>query len=90
MAQDQKPEKKKKGADKAPEQPAAEKAPREAAPQRPVPPARLKKRYEAEVRTELMKEFGFRNPMQAPKLEKIDRELGAKEKARLEKRKAAR
>jgi len=74
MAQDQKPEKKKKGADGAP---AAETAkPREAAPAAPAAPARLKKRYEAEVRPELMKEFGFKNPMQAPKLEKIVVNMG--------------
>ena len=74
MAQDQKPEKKKKGADGAP---AAETAkPREAAPAAPAAPARLKKRYEAEVRPELMKELGFKNPMQAPKLEKIVVNMG--------------
>jgi large subunit ribosomal protein L5 len=74
MAQDQKPEKKKKGADGAP---AAETAkPREAAPAAPAAPARLKKRYEAEVRPELMKEFGFKNPMQSPKLEKIVVNMG--------------
>ena len=32
---------------------------------------RLKDRYEKQVRPELMKEFGFKNPMQAPKLDKI-------------------
>jgi large subunit ribosomal protein L5 len=73
---DEKPEKKKKkGADGAPEQ-AAEKQPREAAPARPAAPARLKKRYEAEVRPGLVKEFGFKNPMQAPKLEKIIVNMG--------------
>jgi large subunit ribosomal protein L5 len=71
----EKPEKKKKGADGAPAQ-AAEKQPREAAPARPAAPARLKKRYEAEVRPELMKELGFKNPMQAPKLEKIVVNMG--------------
>jgi large subunit ribosomal protein L5 len=74
MAQDQKPEKKKKGADGAPAAEAAK--PREAAPAAPAAPARLKKRYEAEVRPELMKEFGFKNPMQAPKLEKIVVNMG--------------
>ena len=33
--------------------------------------ARLRERYEKEVRSDLMKELGFTNPMQAPKLEKI-------------------
>ena len=71
----EKAEKKKKGAERAPEQ-AAEKKPREAAPERPAAPARLRKRYEAEVRTELVKELGFKNPMQAPKLEKIIVNMG--------------
>ena len=78
MAQEQaKPEKKKK--DKAPDQAAAAekaKAREEKAPERPAVPARLKKRYEAEVRPELMKEFGFTNPMQAPKLDKIVVNMG--------------
>jgi large subunit ribosomal protein L5 len=38
--------------------------------------ARLKERYEKEVRAELMKELGFANPMQAPKLEKIVVNMG--------------
>jgi large subunit ribosomal protein L5 len=38
--------------------------------------ARLKERYEKEVRSELMKELGFENPMQAPKLEKIVVNMG--------------
>jgi len=38
--------------------------------------ARLKDRFEREVRSELMKEFGFKNPMQAPKLEKIIVNMG--------------
>jgi len=37
---------------------------------------RLKDRYEKEVRAELMKEFGFKNPMQAPKLDKIVVNMG--------------
>ena len=76
MAQDQKPEKKKKGADGAPAPAAGETAKREAPPAQPAAPARLKKRYEAEVRPGLMKEFGFKNPMQAPKLEKIVVNMG--------------
>ena len=38
--------------------------------------ARLKERFEKEVRPALMKEFGFKNPMQAPKLEKIVVNMG--------------
>ncbi len=38
--------------------------------------ARLKERYEKEVRPGLMKEFGFTNPMQAPKLDKIVVNMG--------------
>jgi large subunit ribosomal protein L5 len=38
--------------------------------------ARLKDRYEKEVRAALMKEFGFTNPMQAPRLEKIVVNMG--------------
>jgi large subunit ribosomal protein L5 len=37
---------------------------------------RLKERYEKEVRPALMKEFGFHNPMQAPRLEKIVVNMG--------------
>ena len=38
--------------------------------------ARLRERYEAEVRPALMKELGFTNPMQAPKLDKIVVNMG--------------
>ena len=38
--------------------------------------ARLRERYEKEIRSELMKELGFANPMQAPKLEKIVVNMG--------------
>ena len=38
--------------------------------------ARLKDRYEKEVRSSLVKEFGFKNPMQAPRLEKIVVNMG--------------
>src|SRR5512146_3269111 len=75
MAQDQKPERKKKGAEGAPAQAETAK-PREAAPARPAAPARLRKRYEAEIRPELVKELGFKNPMQAPKLDKIIVNMG--------------
>jgi large subunit ribosomal protein L5 len=38
--------------------------------------SRLKERYEKEIRSALVKEFGFRNPMQAPRLEKIVVNMG--------------
>ena len=38
--------------------------------------ARLKERYEKEVRPALMKEFGYKNPMQVPRLEKIVVNMG--------------
>ncbi|MBI5071190.1 MAG: 50S ribosomal protein L5 [Deltaproteobacteria bacterium] len=38
--------------------------------------ARLKTRYEAEIRPALMKEFGYTNPMQAPRIEKIVVNMG--------------
>lgn len=39
-------------------------------------PARLRERYENEVRPTLIKEFGYGNPMQAPKLDKIVVNIG--------------
>ena len=38
--------------------------------------ARLKERFEKEIRPALMKEFGFTNPMQAPKIEKVVVNMG--------------
>jgi len=38
--------------------------------------ARLKERYEKEVRSALVKEFGFKNPMQAPRLAKVVVNMG--------------
>jgi large subunit ribosomal protein L5 len=38
--------------------------------------ARLKERFEKEIRTSLMKEFGFTNPMQVPRLEKVVVNMG--------------
>jgi large subunit ribosomal protein L5 len=38
--------------------------------------ARLRERYEKELRAGLMKELGFKNPMQAPRLEKIVVNMG--------------
>ena len=38
--------------------------------------ARLKERFEKEIRPALVKEFGFKNPMQAPRLEKVVVNMG--------------
>jgi large subunit ribosomal protein L5 len=38
--------------------------------------ARLKERYEKELRSALMKELGFTNPMQVPRLEKVVVNMG--------------
>ena len=38
--------------------------------------ARLKQRYQAEIRPALVKEFGYKNPMQAPRLDKIVVNMG--------------
>ena len=38
--------------------------------------ARLKDRYEGEIRSALIEEFGYRNAMQAPKLDKIVLNMG--------------
>jgi large subunit ribosomal protein L5 len=38
--------------------------------------ARLKERYEKEIRASLVKEFGFKNPMQAPRIEKVVVNMG--------------
>jgi len=40
---------------------------------------RLSERYEAEVRASLMKEFGYGNPMQVPRLDKIVVNMGVGE-----------
>jgi large subunit ribosomal protein L5 len=40
---------------------------------------RLQERYEKEVRPALMQEFGYRNPMQVPRLEKIVINMGVGE-----------
>jgi large subunit ribosomal protein L5 len=73
---DKKPkgEKKAKGADKAPAEAPAEK--KAAKPQEPAKPARLRERYASAVLPELMKELGYKNPMQVPKLDKIVVNMG--------------
>ncbi|MEE8390063.1 MAG: 50S ribosomal protein L5, partial [Anaerolineae bacterium] len=40
---------------------------------------RLQKRYREQVRSELMKEFGYRNIMETPRLEKIVVNVGVGE-----------
>jgi large subunit ribosomal protein L5 len=74
MAKDKTEKQEKKKGAEAPAEAAEKKAARE--PQAPARPARLRERYASEVRPELMKEFGFKNPMQAPKLEKIIVNMG--------------
>jgi large subunit ribosomal protein L5 len=39
-------------------------------------PARLKERYESEIRPDLVKRFGYTTPMQAPKITKITLNMG--------------
>jgi len=43
------------------------------------PPARLKVTYEQEIRPKLQEEFGYRSPMQHPRLEKITLSMGVGE-----------
>ncbi len=50
------------------------------APQKFVPP-RMQQRYLDEVRAKLQKEFGYKNPMQVPRLEKIVINMGVGEAA---------
>jgi large subunit ribosomal protein L5 len=42
-------------------------------------PARLKVRYEEEIRPQLVERFGYSTPMQAPKLEKVTLNMGVGE-----------
>ncbi len=77
--QEKKDKKERKGGGEkaaAAEKGAPEKAKAPAAPEPPPPPARLRVRYEKALRAELMKELGFANPMQAPKLDKIVVNMG--------------
>ena len=78
MAEDKKEKKDKaKKADKADKAPAeGQPAPQKALAREPSRPARLRERYAAQVLPELMKELGFTNPMQAPKLDKIVVNMG--------------
>jgi large subunit ribosomal protein L5 len=84
MSDKQEPEKKgkakgKPAADrKAQAKPAAERQ-SAARPSGPKQPPRLKTLYEERVRAELMEKFGYKNPMQAPRLEKIVVNMGVGE-----------
>ena len=42
-------------------------------------PARLKQRYESELRPQLVERFGYTTPMQAPRIEKITLNMGVGE-----------
>jgi large subunit ribosomal protein L5 len=42
----------------------------------PAPPARLRATYEQEIRPQLQEEFGYRSPMEHPRLEKITLSMG--------------
>ena len=50
-----------------------------AEPQAPPAPARLRVRYEEEIRPQLQEEFGYRSPMEHPRLEKITLSMGVGE-----------
>jgi large subunit ribosomal protein L5 len=61
-------EKKSKGKEKAP-----------AAPSEPAPPPRMRDIYENEIRPKLQEEFGYRSPMQHPRITKIVLNMGVGE-----------
>lgn len=63
-----------KGRDKAPKPAAAEAEPEAAGP--PPPPPRLREYYHRTVEPRLMKQFGFTNPHQVPRLAKIVLNVG--------------
>src|SRR2546430_14751714 len=42
-------------------------------------PARLKERYESEIKGDLVKRFGYTTPMQAPRITKITLNMGVGE-----------
>jgi large subunit ribosomal protein L5 len=56
--------------------PAAETATADSGLGGPVRPARLKVKYRQEVIPALMKEFGYKNPMQVPRIEKVVVNMG--------------
>ena len=56
--------------------PKKEAAPAERKPRGPAQPPRLKETYKAQIVPVLMKEFGFNNPMQVPRLDRIVLNVG--------------
>ena len=50
-----------------------------AAPEKPAPPARLKVIYKNEIAPALTKQFGYKSPMQVPRLSKIVLNMGVGE-----------
>jgi large subunit ribosomal protein L5 len=44
-----------------------------------MPATRLRERYETTIRPALMQQFGYKNPMQVPRLEKIVVNMGVGE-----------
>lgn len=58
-------------------------SPRESAaasrPEKPVGKARLQERYEQQIRPAMQKQFGYRNPMQVPKVVKVSVNMGVGE-----------
>jgi large subunit ribosomal protein L5 len=79
MSDKQEPEKKGKAKGKPAADKKAQAQPAAARPSRPKQPPRLKTLYEQRVRAELMEKFGYKNPMQAPRLEKIVVNMGVGE-----------
>jgi len=51
-------------------------APEVATPAQPAPPPRLRERYKSDIVPKLMTRFGYTNPMQVPKLQKIVLNVG--------------
>jgi large subunit ribosomal protein L5 len=60
----------------------AEAAPEPKAPKVPPPKPRLRARYEKEITQALQQKFGYKNPMEVPRLEKIVVNMGVGEAAR--------
>lgn len=65
-----------KAAPKREAAPKKEAAPAERKPRGPAQPPRLKETYKAQIVPGLMKEFGFKNPMQVPRLDRIVLNVG--------------
>jgi large subunit ribosomal protein L5 len=69
-------EKSEQGKPKAAAKPKAEKAP---APAEPSGPPRMRKLYDETVRKRLIEQFGYKNPMQVPALDKVVINMGVGE-----------